>query len=190
MKATFALLADPTTHNFVRKLAWQLHQTYGTGLRANRLPPHISLKQPFAINDVTALEAYFDRFATAVSPFPVRLSNLHVIPAPTAPHISGIAWLNVEETPLLRNLHTRLNAELAAQFNNTAAPFDGADYQFHMTVAISNHPTDAYHHMLAGYKDTPINILYTVQEIAMFVYDDTLPFEIDYMTYKIVQFSE
>lgn len=187
MKATFALLADHATHNVVRKLAWQLHHTYGIGLRASRLPPHISLKQPFTIDDVATLEAYFDRFARTLSPFSVTLPNVHVIPAPTAPHISGIVWLNVEETPLLRNLHTRLNTDLAAEFRNTAAAFDGTDYHFHMTVAISTQPTDAYHRMRATYQDMSVDLHYTVHEIAMFIYDDTILSETDYMTYKIVQ---
>lgn len=145
MKATFALLADHPTHNSVRKLAWQLHHAYEIGLRASRLPPHISLKQPFAIDDLATLEAYFDRFAAELSPFSVTLSDVHVISTPAGPAIGGIVWLNVEEIPLLRQLHNRLNTELAAHFGNTSAPFDGADYQFHMTVAISEHPTTVYH---------------------------------------------
>ncbi|MDP9315461.1 MAG: 2'-5' RNA ligase family protein [Chloroflexota bacterium] len=189
MKATFALLADHPTHNFVRKLAWQLHQMYGTGLRASWLPPHISLKQPFAIDDLAALEAYFDQFATALSSFSATLPNVHVISAPAASHITGIVWLNVEETPLLRNLHMRLNADLAAQFGNTAAPFDGADYHFHMTLAISNHPTQAYTEIQATYENMDVNVQYTVRELAMFVYD-ALSSEIEYMTYKIIQFKE
>ena len=49
MKAAFVLLASRKVYNWVRKLAWQIHQTYRTGALHVRLPPHISLKQPFAI---------------------------------------------------------------------------------------------------------------------------------------------
>jgi hypothetical protein len=66
MKATFALLANRELHNWVRKLACQIHQNYRTGTQHCRLPPHISLKQPFAISDLTALEGYMDELALFV----------------------------------------------------------------------------------------------------------------------------
>ncbi len=53
MKAAFALLADNEAHNAVRKLTWQMYQRHGISLEISRLPPHISLKQPFDIPDVT-----------------------------------------------------------------------------------------------------------------------------------------
>ena len=56
MKAALALLADRDVHNFVRKLAWDIHQKYHTGTLHCRLPSHISLKQPFAISNLAALE--------------------------------------------------------------------------------------------------------------------------------------
>ena len=36
MKAAFALLADTATHNLVRKLSWDIHQKYRTGIDACR----------------------------------------------------------------------------------------------------------------------------------------------------------
>jgi hypothetical protein len=38
MKATFALLANAEPHNQVRKLAWDIHQKYRTGIDVCRLP--------------------------------------------------------------------------------------------------------------------------------------------------------
>jgi hypothetical protein len=55
MKAALALLANTEVHNFVRSLAWALYQKYHLGLAATRLPPHVSLKQPFAVADLGAL---------------------------------------------------------------------------------------------------------------------------------------
>ena len=60
MKAAFALLANVEVYNFVRKLAWDIHRQYGTGTIDTRLPPHISLKQPFSIGDLAALEDYME----------------------------------------------------------------------------------------------------------------------------------
>lgn len=56
MKAAFALLADTETHNLVRKLSWDIHRKYHTGIDICRLPPHVSLKQPFDISDWISLK--------------------------------------------------------------------------------------------------------------------------------------
>jgi hypothetical protein len=68
MKATFALLLDHQVHNIVRKLAVEVHQTYRVGLAGSQLPPHVSLKQPFSIPDLAAIEAYFDQLAQSIEP--------------------------------------------------------------------------------------------------------------------------
>jgi 2'-5' RNA ligase len=117
MKATFALLLDHEVHNVVRKLAVEVHQHYRVGLAGSQLPPHVSLKQPFPIPDLRAVEAYFDQFARSIDPV-----------ALTFPRIGGpggapVLWLEVEETEIVRHLHTRMNQELAERFPDTQAPF-------------------------------------------------------------------
>src|SRR6266545_743369 len=133
MRATFALLADRQVHNWVRKLAWEIHQNYRTGTQHCRLPPHISLKQPFHISDLPALEAYMDAFAQSVEPFEVTLSDLHLEPIAFGDMEYGVLWLTVQETAYLRHLHLQLNDELSQRFGNTHADYDGSAYQFHMT---------------------------------------------------------
>jgi hypothetical protein len=44
MKATFALLANAGVHNQVRKLAWDIHQKYRTGIDVCRLPPLLTAR--------------------------------------------------------------------------------------------------------------------------------------------------
>ena len=68
MKAAFALLVDHEVHNIVRKLAVEVHQNYRVGLAGSQLPPHVSLKQPFLISDLRAVETYFDQLAGSIEP--------------------------------------------------------------------------------------------------------------------------
>jgi len=69
MKATFAFLSDNETHNLVRKLSWDIHQKYRTGIDVCRLPPHISLKQPFDVSDLDLLSGYMAELARSIEPF-------------------------------------------------------------------------------------------------------------------------
>ena len=82
MRATFALLGDHNVHNFIRKLAVDIHSKYKTGLFASLLPPHVSLKQPFQVSNLPKLEEYFDQLAETIQPSEVTLArlDLKVIP--------------------------------------------------------------------------------------------------------------
>jgi 2'-5' RNA ligase len=189
MKATFALLADSETHNLVRKLSWDIHQKYRTGIDVCRLPPHISLKQPFEISDVDALSEYMTELAQELEPFQTLLTHLELIETTMDGLHTGILWLNVQETEFLRQLHNRVNDELTERFGNTQAEFDGADYHFHMTVAIGGQPIETYREILDEFKDRLVNLAFTVQEMVMFVYDERTAVNAGYMTYRILPLS-
>lgn len=190
MKATFALLADVAVANFVRKLAWEIHRKYRTGTGICRLLPHVSLKQLFEIEDVARLEAYIDEFAQTIHPFEVRCSELQLIPTVIEGLETGILWLDVEESDTLRQLHDRLNRELAQRFENTHAPFDGPEYHFHMTVMMGGQPLDVYRKIYAEISERAVDLSFIADTLAMFVYDDPLSLNGEYMTYKILPLGE
>jgi 2'-5' RNA ligase len=186
LKATFALLANPKIHNLVRKLAWEMHMKYRTGTRHCSLPPHISLKQPFSIKDIVALEDYMAELARSIDPFEVRLTELQIDPLVFEGMEFGILWVDVQETEFLRNLHNRLSDELNRRFGDTQAPFDGSEYHFHMTVNMGGQPIDVYRRFLRELSDPGINLRYTVCELAMFVYDEPMGPAGEYLSYKIL----
>jgi len=189
MKATFAFLADVEVHNFVRKLTWNIHRKYGIGLDVARLPPHISLKQPFIVHDLDALEHYMGELANGTRPLEMHLPQLQLVNTTIDNSKTGILWLDVQETECLRQLHLRLNRELAARFENTQAPFDGADYHFHMTIAIGGQPWDIYQRMYEDIATAPVNLRYLARELALFVYDDGASLSAGYVAYKILPLS-
>jgi 2'-5' RNA ligase len=186
MKATFALLANNQIHNLVRELSWDIHQKYRTGIDVTRLPPHISLKQPFHVLSLDLLGKYMTELARSITPFEVKLTELQLIEATIDGLDTGILWLNVEETEILRQLHNRVNQELSIRFGNIHAAFDGKEYHFHMSVAIGNQPIETYRTIREEFSDRLANLFYTVQEIVMFVYDEIHSMNAGYMTYKIL----
>jgi len=186
MKATFAFLADNHIHNLVRKLSWDIHQKYRTGIDVCRLPPHISLKQPFDISDLDSLSEYMTELAGSIEHFQARLTQLELIEAAIDGLESGILWMNVEETKTLRRIHNRLNEELTARFGNVPADFDGERYHFHMSVAIGGQPIETYRTILDEFKDRLGNLQYTVRDLVMFVYDERSDVNAGYITYKIL----
>lgn len=186
MKATFALLANHKTHNVVRKLSWEFHQKYRTGTHHASLPPHVSLKQPFAVSDLPALEKYMDGLAASIQPFDITLTELQIVPVLFGGAEYGILWFAIEETDLLRGLHNRLNEELTQLFGNVSADFNGKDYRFHMSVMMGGQLMDIYRKFHSEISNTRIDLTYTVSEMAMFVYDEPMGPHGDYLCYKIL----
>jgi len=186
MKATLALLANTEIHNLVRKLSWDIHRKYRTGVDICRLPAHISLKQPFDVTDLTALERYMEELVKDIAPFEVDLTKIELIRTTIDEMKSGIIWLDVHETEILRGLHNRINRELTECFGSVPAEFDGADYHFHMSVAIGGQPLDVYQRIYNEFMSSLKDLHYTVCEMAMFVYDEWEETNAGYMTYKIL----
>jgi 2'-5' RNA ligase len=186
MKATFALLASHEIHNLVRKLSWDIHQKYQTGIDITRLPPHISLKQPFEVLDLHPLEEYMTELAGSITPFEVILTGLQLIDVTIEGFATGILWLDVQETKFLRQLHNQVNEELQSRFGDVHAAFDGPDYHFHMTVAIGGQPTETYQKIYEEFNTCLKDLRYTVQELVMFVYDERFTINAGYMTYRVL----
>ena len=186
MKATFALLANTEIHNLVRRLSWDIHRKYRTGIEICRLPAHISLKQPFDISELNPLEGYMTDLAVSIPPFEVNLTGLELIETTIDGLETGILWLNVQETKLLRQLHNRLNQDLTLCFGDVSAPFDGPNYHFHMTIAIGGQPIETYKKIYSEFAGHLKDLQYIVRELGMFVYDDREEINAGYITYKIL----
>ena len=186
MKGTFALLANTEVHNLVRKLAWDIHRKYHTGTDGCRLPPHISLKQPFAISKLASLEEYMDELTKSITPFEIYLTELQLVPLRFEGTEFGLLWIDVQETETLRQLHNRVNEELSQQFGNTQADLDGTTYRFHMTVMMGGQPMDIYRKLFSEIPNAKVDLRYTVYELAMFVYDEPMGPKGEYLTYKIL----
>jgi 2'-5' RNA ligase len=179
MRAAIALLADEETANVVRKLAWRLHLRHGTGTWSRRIEPHISLKQPFGVADMDALEGYVDGLADEIAPFKVRLPRVELVEHGQE---TGILWYAVEEIPLLRELHERLNRDLKA-----AAEFDGDDYRFHMAIALGGRPLEVYRRAHAELAGEPVDRVCRLERLALMVYEEPIRADGEFMTYKVLR---
>lgn len=124
--------------------------------------------------------------ACSIDPFEVRLTELQVLPLVFEGTEYGLLWLEVQETEGLRGLHNRINAELAERFGNTQADFDGSRYHFHMTVMMGGQSLDTYRKFFDEIPDPRIDLRYAVRELAMFVYDEPMGPDGEYLSYKIL----
>ena len=186
MKAAFALLPDRETFNAVSKLSWQMHRSYHTGLAVRRLPPHVSLKQPFAMEDLEGLEEYMAFLAGSIAPFPITLTQCQLWETPD----SGVLSRGVQENETLRALHDRLNTELTERFGERKADFDGPSYTFHMTIAAGGGSLETYREAFAECEALSRTPTFVTRELALFLYDNhDGKGEWEYLTYKILPLS-
>jgi 2'-5' RNA ligase len=97
-----------------------------------------------------------------------------------------VLWLEVEETDTLRQLHTRINQEVADRFPNTQAPFDGPAYHFHLTIALGGQPSSLYQSMAAALASRQIALRTTARHLVLFYYDEDQIALGSFLTYKIL----
>lgn len=179
MKATVALLLDHDVHNIIRKWAVEVHQKYQIGFAGSQLPPHVSLKQPFSIPSLPAVETYVDQLARSIDPVALAFPRIG------GPADASVLWLEVEETPMLRFLHTKVNQEVAERFPGTQAPFDGPDYHFHLTIALGGAPS-VYQAMIAELASRNVAFQAMARHLVLFYYDDDQISPGSFLTYKIL----
>ena len=186
MRTAIALLVDENLSNRLASFTLRCRD-YGFDLRVLRLPAHVSIKQPFMVNDFERFEEYFEEFARHTEPQQLSLDGFlfwnHAE--------QGVVVVRVAATPRLRQLHSQLNAELKQEFGGTHADFDGDAYEFHLTVAIGAFQPDLLprlQHDIAAWKLEEVTV---ASRLAMFIYEEsTRPDPLygarEYGTYKIL----
>lgn len=180
MKCAVALLFDREVENIVNELAWRAHLEFGVDLGVRRLPPHVSLKQPFSIGnraqDLDKVLEGLALFSKAIRPFPISFSQLNCWETVLQYYVSPIEPF--------RKLHDELHEAMSAIVEDASAPFDGQAYTFHLTVAIGGPSLDAF--QVIAEKFGAVSIPESVPtHLAAFVYDyDQYPAGGDYLTVR------
>lgn len=133
------------------------------------LPAHVSLKQPFVFEKMSKLEAWFDSFAARISPLEISLDAVYYAEWEK----TAIVGLHVIETPALRSLHHQINRELTAVVADPAAPHDGDEYRFHLTVELGSiEQANPFRVFYDGLADKTVDLTFHASNLALFFYAD------------------
>jgi 2'-5' RNA ligase len=168
MRTAIALLVDDDFANRLTPFTLRCRD-YGFNLRALRLPAHVSLKQPFVVNDFEQFEEYFKEFAGRGEPQQLKFDGFVFWGDAEE---GGIAAHIVESTRL-RQLHSQLNAELEQAFGETQADYDGDAYRFHLTVAIGACHADVLSKLHADVANWKLDEITLSSRLAMFIYEES-----------------
>lgn len=190
MRTAIALLVEDELSNRLASFTLRCRD-YGFGLMVLRLPAHVSLKQPFIVNDFERFERYFEVFARNIEPQPLRLDGFEF----WGSEEYGVVVVHVAPSPRLRQLHAQLNAELQQEFGETQADFDGDDYEFHLTIAIGAFQPDLLPQLKNDIADWKLEEVTVSSRLAMFIYEEsTRPDPLygvrEYGTYKVLPLGQ
>jgi 2'-5' RNA ligase len=171
MKAAIALLSDYSVQNAVRRMVYEICQLGEIEFIGSLLPAHVSLKQPFTFENMESLEGWFDSFSQQVTPFRIELEEVYY----DGWEEYAIVGLGVKETPILRELHNRINRELKDVVKNPAAPHDGDEYRFHLTIELGRvadkNPFKKFYESLA---EKQVDLSFLAEHIALFYYPEQI----------------
>lgn len=188
MKATFVLLADVEAENFGRKCMLEAHRAGNVGFEMARLPHHISLKQPFKISKLDAVETIFDEFVKEVNTITVPLLELDCFPSNVFGYASGVLSIRAESTPQLVAMQKKLFELLESRLGPCPAEHD-SDYVFHMTIAIGGAPYENYEKAYRELKKQDFHKEFRFDRLGLLYYDDDNIKPGTYFCYKIAQLN-
>jgi 2'-5' RNA ligase len=171
MKATIVLIANNQTANIASKLLLEANRIGDLGFEMTRLPFHVSLKQPFIINNLNDFEEFFDEYSKTLRSVNVHFEELVSWKNSVLGYDSGVMVLRVEKTEELANMHQELNKQLEEKFGTCKADFDGDKYQFHMTIAIGGKSYSEYEKVLEELRKKELDFNTVFNELALFYYD-------------------
>jgi len=168
MRTAIALLVEEELSNRLASFTLRCRD-YGFNLNVLRLPAHVSLKQPFVVNDFERFEKYFEEFARQTEPQPLQLDGFEL----WGNEEYGAVVVRVAASPRLRQLHSQLNAELEREFGETQANLDGDDYEFHLSIALGVFQAELLPQLesdLAAWKMDEVTLS---SRLAMFIYEES-----------------
>jgi len=166
LQVAIALLPDTELANHLSAAALAAHAASHGRLRWPRLPPHLSLKQPFAIESLPEVEQAFDQLAFEVGPLSVTLGTVEVQP-PSLGSPEAVVWVGVEADPALMSLEQRIERELSGAAKEAASPLVSRAYRFHVTLGFLPAASLGDSGSLPQLAGT----LATFPELGLFVYD-------------------
>ena len=183
MKAAIALLADYPVQNAVRRMVYAIRGHGKIEFLGSLLPAHVSLKQPFTFERMDALERWFDSLSKRIKPFRIELERVYY--DEWAEY--AIVGLDVDETPILRELHNQINRELKEVVKDSSAPHDGDEYRFHLTVELGNvGSTNPFRQFYDALSDKQVALSFMAEHIGLFYYADGPIEKGSFICYKVL----
>lgn len=189
MKVTFVLIADVEAENFGRECMLEAHRAGNLGFEMARLPHHISLKQPFKISNLGAVETIFDEFVQEINAITVPLIELECFPNNVFGYESGCMSIRAESTQQLVAMQKKLFDILESKLGPCPAEHD-LDYVFHMTIAIGGATYESYEKAYQMMKEHDFHHEFCSNRLGLLYYDDDNIKPGTYFCYKIAQLRD
>jgi 2'-5' RNA ligase len=91
-------------------------------------PPHVTIKWPFEVEDITIFERYCEELAKKINSFEVSIEGYGFFEP-------EVIFLKVIPSKELVNLHLKILYDLKTNFSIEKNQFEGQNQQFHTTLA-------------------------------------------------------
>jgi 2'-5' RNA ligase len=176
MQAAFVILLDPPSYNYVRNIQNKIYGLFGAK-ETLKLEPHFTLKYAFEINDLDAVEDYFDELVGRTKELEVSLNNIG-----TFENEKNVVFLNVEKNETLTKLHLKVLEDLSQRFSIEPGEFEGEGLHFHITLAYKDISNEVFRKIKDLLKEEQPNIKFKIKRLGLYLFPDS---DTGWFIYKI-----
>lgn len=132
-----AILPSEDYALFIRKKEIYLSKKYYT-IRGLLQPPHVTIKWPFEVDDISIFEDYCKELSNDTTPFKINAEGYGFFEP-------KVIFLKVLPSNELIELHLKILDDLKVRFNIEKNKFEGRNQQFHTTLAYEDISEDAFY---------------------------------------------
>jgi 2'-5' RNA ligase len=124
MQIGYGILLDGEIYNFMRKMELLLFDRYKIQ-KGLCQPPHITIKPPFTVDDISVYQTYLDELCQKIEPFDIELEGFNSFG-------KKVIYLDVKKSSKLDEIYQTIFSDIRSKFN---PEIKKDDMVFHATLA-------------------------------------------------------
>jgi 2'-5' RNA ligase len=161
MRVAFVGLLNPDTYYVVRRLQVEIHRLFGAK-EPLKLEPHFTIKYQFETDNLSEIEKYFDVLVKNTKSIPLIIDGIKTFP-------KNVVFFDIAKNTDLTELHLKILQDLNQNFSVAPGEFEGADLNFHITLAYKDIDNETFIKIKEYYLHQEHKFSFTMKQIGIYL---------------------
>lgn len=158
MQIGYGIILEGEINNFMREIELLLFDKFNLR-KGLRQPPHVTIKPPFEVSNLSPYQSYLDELCQKIKPFEICVKGFN--------HFGNkVIYLDVQRDQQLHNIHETIFNDIKGKYNHKLVK---DEMIFHATLAYDDIDEEtfnkAYGYLQANYQP---EFRFTINKIGLF----------------------